>query len=327
LNFAAASAANSFACRTTAPARTLATSTEGGGAGNFGSPPIPPPPIPPPPPVSPFGEAAKDSLFGSGQMASLNPYSSPAAVTTQPMASAIPSLPINPQPVAADAVFNYAWEIWKINLGLLLGVTVTIIAANYAIALPFQGVQMVLQQNGEQEAAIGVAVLAQLLVNVVQLYLGIGQVQINLKLARRQLATFGDLFGGFNVFLPLLGAWIIAWFALIFGFLLLIVPGILMILAFWPFFYLIIDRKTGVIESFSIASRITQGNWGSSFVLWIMSVGIMILGCLAMCIGMLFAMPLVSMMFAVAYLMMSGQLSPYPMYAAYQAPYPAPAAK
>ena len=48
-----------------------------------------------------------------------------------------------------------------------------------------------------------------------------------------------------------------------------------------------------------------------------MSIGISIVGCLAVCIGILFAAPLVSMMFAVAYLMMSGQLAPYGAYPTY----------
>jgi len=65
----------------------------------------------------------------------------------------------------------------------------------------------------------------------------------------------------------------------------LIVPAILMILGILAVFTnVIIDRKAGVIESFSVASRITNGNWGSSFVLWLMSMGIMILGCLALCV-------------------------------------------
>jgi len=239
----------------------------------------------------------------------------------QPPAFGLPLLPINPRPVAADAIFNYAWQIWKENLGLLIGVTLTIGVANYAIALPFSGIQALLENQGDKEAAVGVMLLGQLVVNIVQMWLGIGQVQINLKLARRQPAAFSDLFGGFGQFLPVLGASILAGIAFFLGFLLLVVPGVLMLLAFWPFYFLIVDRKASVLESFSVAATITKGNWGSAFVLWIMSVGIILLGCFAICIGMLFAAPLVSMMFAVAYLMMSGQLDPYYTYPTYAAPY------
>jgi hypothetical protein len=291
-------------------------------AGGGGAPGMPPPP---PPPANPYSEAAGGSPFGGGgPTPSLNPYSSPMSAAMQPMAYPSQSLPINPQPVQADVVFNYAWEIWKTNLGLLIGVTVVIMAASYVIAIPFQALQVVFDQRGEKEVAVASALVGQLLNNLVQMFLGIGAVQINLKLARRQPASFGDLFGGGALFLPVLGGWIVAFIPLAIGLVLLIVPGVLMMLAFWPFYYLIVDRKAGVIESFSVASRITTGNWGSAFVLWLMSFGITILGCLALCVGLLFAAPLISMMWAVAYLMMSGQLPPQLMYGKYVASYPAP---
>ena len=111
--------------------------------------------------------------------------------------------------------------------------------------------------------------------------------------------------------LPLIGAFLIAVIPLIVGFALVIVPGVLLLLMFWPAYYLIADARTGVMESFSVARRITEGNWGSAFVLYMMSIGISLLGCLAFCVGLLFAAPLISVMWAVAYLMMSGQLMPY----------------
>ena len=123
-----------------------------------------------------------------------------------------------------------------------------------------------------------------------------------------------------EVALSVLGGALIAYSAIAVGVLLCVVPAILMLLGYWPFYYLIIDRKAGVLESFSVAYRITHDNWASAFVLWVMSIGISILGCLALCVGLLFAAPLVSMMFAVAYLMMSGQLMPYASYPTYMPP-------
>jgi len=274
----------------------------GGAGGTGGAPPSAPPP------KHPFGEAPGSSPFG-GPAGNINPYASPASAGMLPIGYQM--MPINPRPVAADAVFNYAWEIWKNNLGLLIGITVLFIAGNYAIAIPFAVAQAVLEQQGEKEMGIAVYVLGQVINNVVQMYLNIGIVQIALKLARRQPASFADLFGGLPRLLPLIGMYLIAALPLLFGFLLLIVPGVLLMLAFWPAYYLIVDGRAGVIESFSIARRITEGNWGSAFVLYIMTIGITLLGCAAVCVGLLFALPLVSVMWATAYLMMSGQLMPY----------------
>ncbi len=274
--------------------------------------------FPPPPVGNPFGEGTPPP--------SLNPYASPAVADATLSQFAVPAVPIDPRPVSADTIFNYAWFIWKTNLGLLVGVSLTVGAANYVVGIPFQVLQAVLQQQGEDEAAIGAIAIGQIVANLIQMYLGIGVAHINLKLARRQPATFGDLFGGIGLLLPVLGGSIIAYLALILGALFFIVPAILMLLAYWPFYYLIVDRKAGVMESFSVASRITQGNWANSFLLWLMSMGIIILGCLALCVGLLFAAPLVGMMFTVAYLMMSGQLVPYGVQPAYPPQYPPPPA-
>ena len=171
------------------------------------------------------------------------------------------------------------------NLGLLVGVTLVIGVANYAVMIPFNILQFVFMQQKEQEAAMATVIVGQIVVNLVQLYLGIGAMQINLKLARRQPATFGDLFGGMNRFFPLLGG---AHFCL---------PGFdrrcsvpdrprdldgprLLAVLFSDH-----RRQGGCHRVLPIAQRITHGNWASFFVLWIMSVGISIVGCLAVCIG------------------------------------------
>jgi phage FluMu protein Com len=232
---------------------------------------------PPGEPPSPFAEGG-GNFFGERPASSSNPYASPSAPIAQPGAMPIGAAPIRPQAVAADTVFNHAWEIWKSNLALLVGVTVTVVVASYLVAMPFSGMQMIFQQNGDEQTAAAIFLFGQLVSQLVQIYLGIGQAQIALKLARWQPAKYSDLFGGMPQFLPVLGGWFIATVALSIGLMLCLVPGILMLLAFWPFYYLLVDQRAGVIESFSIAGTITSGNWGTAFVLWAMSVGIMALG-------------------------------------------------
>lgn len=266
---------------------------------------------------NPFSDAGTaSSPFGSqpgfgGSAPSINPYASPQSAYQPPLTQ---DVPINPQVVGVEPIWNYAWQLWQQNLGLLLGVTVTIIAASYVITFLFMIPQIALQQNNEPDAAQIVNGLGAIVSNLVQLFLGIGQAQIALKLARRQPAQYTDMFGGGPRFFPLLVAMILFVIAYFVGLLLLIVPGIIVILMWWPCYYLVIDRKAGVIESFSVAAKVSQGNWGTVFLLWLTSIGISILGCLAVCIGLLFALPLVTMLYSVAYLMMAGQIPVQPAY-------------
>ena len=86
------------------------------------------------------------------------------------------------------------------------------------------------------------------------------------------------------------------------------------VLYFWPSYFLVVDGKSSVLESFGKGARISEGNKLNIFVTWVISGLIMILGVLAVCIGVIFAAPLVGLLFAVAYLMMSAQIPTYPSY-------------
>jgi hypothetical protein len=142
----------------------------------------------------------------------------------------------------------------------------------------------------------------------VNIFLGIGQAQISLKVARGQHAEFPELFQGGPRFLPVLGGSILFGLAVFAGFALCIVPGIMLCLMFWPFYYVLVEGRTQIMDSFTMAREITRGNALTTFVLWLCSAGIMILGFLALCVGIFLAAPLVSVIWATAYLMMSGQL-------------------
>jgi phage FluMu protein Com len=245
---------------------------------------------------------------------SINPYSAPAAgyepVGFQPSSSGA----VVPTPVDAGSVISYAWEVWKLNLGILLGVTVVVFGANMGFSAAQGGVEAVFEQQGEPAVGAAIGGVISLVSMVVQTFLGIGQAQIVLKLLRRQPAEFGELFGGGPLFLPVLGASILAGLAMIAGFIACVIPGILLALFFWPFYWLIVDRKATAIESFGVAQTLAKLNVGTTIVLWLASFGIMLVGVLAFCVGILFAAPLVSLIWGAGYLMMSGQITPKPQY-------------
>jgi hypothetical protein len=254
---------------------------------------------PPPKPNNPFSAEGP-----------VNPYASPA-VLEQP--SQILPGQVGNQIVGLDPILNYATEVWKANLGLLVGVAATVLAVTYGMAFVLGIAQAGLEANKAEPPMIVLVVSGgNIISNIVQIFLGIGQAQIALKLARRQPAQYSELFNGGSRFLPVLGAAILAGIAIGVGFLLCIVPGIALLLIYWPFYYLVVDGRCSVMESFELAGRITQGNRLTTFLVWLLSVGIGILGVLALCVGVIFALPLVSLLWATAYLMMSGQLPQRP---------------
>ena len=279
------------------------------------APPPPPPssPPPPPPPANfPFGDAPSpggSNPFAdqSAPQSSLNPYASPAAAY-QPTATTMPAGSIGNQRVEIGHIWNHAWQVWQANLGLLVGMTLLVAI----ITGPLRGGLKYLERNDPRNELALVALAGSILLMVLNIYLGIGQAQIALKLARGQPASIGDLFGGAPRFFPVFGLAILLGVAVIAGLFLCIVPGVLLLIMFWPSYYLVLDGRSSVFESFALAYNITEGNRVTTFLLWLLSIAVIILGLMAACIGVIFAAPLVVMLWATAYLMMSGQLSATP---------------
>jgi len=107
-------------------------------------------------PASPFAAkplganpAAGANPFGGGGGAAgapLNPYASPQSGYDQPTAP-LPGGPIVNQVISVEQVFNYAWQLWQVNLGLLVGTTVTIFAISLVVGIVMGMIQFALLQS------------------------------------------------------------------------------------------------------------------------------------------------------------------------------------
>ena len=210
-------------------------------------------------------------------------------------------------------IFNYAIKVWKENLQLVVLAALIVIGISFGIGFFNQVVQIILQGGFDAKpnaASTLFSVGAGLVANVVQIFLTIGQIQFSLNLLRGKPAELAMIFQGGERFLPTLGFSLLFGLAMMLGFVLFIIPGFIILFLFWPGYYLVIDRRTSVFESFGLARMITKGNVLNTLLLVLTSAGITMAGFLAFCIGIIFAQPLVVLLGGTAYLMMSGQLDP-----------------
>lgn len=240
----------------------------------------------------------------------INPYAAPDPNSYDPVPQQVGR--IVPTVVDAGSIINYALEVWKANLKLLVGVTAVVLGVTYGLTFTQGILSEIFKRMGQPEMGGLLALLFSPVQMVVNVFLGVGQALIALKLLRGQPAQFSDLFSGGPLFLPVLGASLLAGLAVMIGFAACIVPGLLLCLFFWPFYWLVVDQKTGVLDSFKVALTIAKVNVGTTVIIWLASMGIIIMGLIALVIGLLFAIPLVGLIAATAYLMMAGLLSPRP---------------
>ena len=142
-------------------------------------------------------------------------------------------------------------------------------------------------------------VLAFLVSVVVQTIFAMGLVVIVLKFVDRKQPKVSDLWNTYKPFWRYLGASFAAGLGAMTGFVLFIIPGIMLALG-WQFFsYLVIDKDLDVIESLKRSWEITQGEkwrlFGLMIVLWFMNL----FGALLFGVGLLWTIP--TSMLAVGY--------------------------
>lgn len=122
-----------------------------------------------------------------------------------------------------------------------------------------------------------------------------------LKKRRGQPITFGDAFVGFNLFVPLMLAYIVMSLLSGLGFLLCLLPGIYLCVA-WTFtLMLVIDRKLDFWPAMELSRKMVNKHWWGIFGFLLVCALINLAGVLACCIGWLVTMPITFAATACAY--------------------------
>lgn len=224
-------------------------------------------------------------------------------------------MPWPSQKIDAMYAFSNAWALFQKNIGLVIGAFAIMTATSYVM----QGIQGLVQAGitatVDPESASGQAFVALVLVicvviqQSVQIFFSIGFVRILLAIARNQSPDMNMLFSGGPWFLRCLGGGILYGLMIFVGCLLLIIPGVYLGLRYWSYMHFIVDRDCTISEGFNLAGEVGNAstNLGDSFVTFAISIGVNVLGFAACCIGVMVSMPITSLAWTLAYLMMTGQ--------------------
>ena len=247
------------------------------------------------PPPSPPGQGGG----ASGQ--------APGALPTTPAGGPTPGR-FQPAMIDFGDVFARTWNIFKDQWGMCLLVLFLAILFNLVVSngLPHGG-RLIGTIVNNRELGAFLSGIGGLVGGVLSLWISIGQTLIFLGIARGDPVDLGHLFAGGPYLLRIFVASLIAGIVMFFGLLLLIVPGVFLALMFWPFYLLIVDRNVGVVDSFDIARRITDGNKATVFLLAMVTFALTVVSAIPCGIGLLFTVPFFALLWPVAYLAMTGQ--------------------
>jgi hypothetical protein len=223
-----------------------------------------------------------------------------------------PPAPLAQRPFGVGEAISYGWNKYWQNVGMLLLITVLILVINVA----FSGLASVVGNafprikftSGDTTYSIGVGfILAQIVNLVVGAVLAMGLIRATLAVTEGRKPDISMLFRSEG-----LGAYVVAsilvTLGVLIGFILLIVPGIILLIM-WHFFgYVIVDNpETGAIDAMRRSAEITKGHRWALFGLGLLLIGINFLGLLACCVGVIFTEGITAMTVAYAYKTLSGE--------------------
>jgi hypothetical protein len=259
---------------------------------------------------------------------SYNPYAAPSGGPPLPSG---PGELGAPQPWAVGEVIGTAWEILKKQAAPL--VVATMIGGAIQ-GLPGQlpgilsALQIVKPDSAEYWEIFGVTTLVG---QIIGAWINCGMVKIYLDAARGREPHVPDLFSGGRRFFPIVGAYLLIFVVVFFGSVLLVVPGIIAGLGLSMTQYYVIDREMSPTEAMRASWEAMKGHKGRMFGFMWAAFGIMLVGMLACCLGVMAAAPTIGVAMAIIYLRVSGSGAPggpapyVPPPSPYgQAPYAAP---
>jgi uncharacterized membrane protein len=136
----------------------------------------------------------------------------------------------------------------------------------------------------------------------------LGLIKISLEIYDGKEPKISDLFSQYRLFFRYLFASILKSLICLFGFILLIIPGIILSIRLSFFDYLIVDKNSRIVESLKKSWEITKGSTLNLFLLYFLLGLINLLGFFALTVGLFWSIPTTIIAEAFVYRKLSSEL-------------------
>uniref|UniRef100_A0A7S4FHK1 Uncharacterized protein n=1 Tax=Eutreptiella gymnastica TaxID=73025 RepID=A0A7S4FHK1_9EUGL len=128
-----------------------------------------------------------------------------------------------------------------------------------------------------------------------------GNYAVAFKIMKGSSTTLSTFFDGFHFIIPLFIAGVLQSICVTAGFMLLLIPGIYLVVAYQFTCPLILDKGMDAWEAMETSRRLITKRWFSMLMLDMVSMGILLLGALCLGLGLFVALPLCVCIQAAAY--------------------------
>ncbi len=192
-------------------------------------------------------------------------------------------------------IFSQAWKVFKNNWKIIiLALFVFILVSGLLSSLE----HFLSGENGIFNF------LLSLVSYLVSVWLGMGFIKFNLNVVDGKKPCVKDLFTGVQSFKHLLKYFVITLLAgilIMFGYILLIIPGLILTFGLYFIGFVAYENKHGIRESISYAWKLTKGYKWDLFLFALLSMLISLAGLIAFGVGLLVAIPVCALATAIFY--------------------------
>jgi uncharacterized membrane protein len=202
----------------------------------------------------------------------------------------------SPAPFSVGECISYGWNAYWKNVGPLLLITLVIIV-----------IDVIISAIGQATGNNVIAAVFGLIGWIVGLLLAFGLIRATIAVTKGEKPEVAMLFqtDGFG---PYILASIIFGIATFIGFILCIIPGIIVAVVYHFYGYVLVENpSTGAIDSLKRSADITRGHRWELFGLFIVLILINIVGLIACLVGVIFTAGISAVAVAYAYRALNGE--------------------
>ncbi|PZU93728.1 MAG: hypothetical protein DCF32_23100 [Leptolyngbya sp.] len=190
--------------------------------------------------------------------------------------------------------FSRGWEIFKAKAPLFILFTLLLVLIQIVISILPTPI-------GTRSADGPTGGILSLAFNIVAPALTAGYYFVAFQIARNRDAVFNDFFQGFNKFLPIFLVSLVSTILTAIGFVLLVLPGIYLAVAYLFAQPLVIDKNADFWQAMETSRQLITKKWFSFFGLLLLIFLLNVGGFILLGVGLLVTIPLSVCIIAAAY--------------------------
>ena len=192
-------------------------------------------------------------------------------------------------------------EAWQKTSGAKLQIMIaTLLVSLISFAVSFAS-EFLIGQLG----TVGI-IANQLVITLLTTPLAVGLMILGVRRSVGSPIEFSQVFNYYNKSLPLFVLYVVMTILILLGLVLLIIPGVYLAIAYSMALPLMIEKDIGIWESLETSRKAVTKKWFPFFGFFIVIVLIILTGALALGIGLIWAFPLTTIAYGIAYRNMFG---------------------